>query len=101
MAELLKAFPLWFLILAIILLCGTVTLLGGYFLWSVKGILNGFREAVEELKELISKLFDKHDDHENRLSALEGRCEAMHGVDHNRHGGRRYYDPNDRPAIKS
>ena len=91
MADLLSTVPGWFLVIAVILLVGVVTLLGGYFLWSVKGILSGFKEAVEELKELISKLFNKHDDHETRLSSLEGRCDAMHGP-----GGRRVFDPKER-----
>lgn len=93
MPEFLSALPVWFLVLSILVLFGAVSILAGYFLWSVKGILAGFKEAVEELKTLIEKLFDKHDDHEQRLSALEGRCDAMHGT-----GGRRSYDPADRPS---
>lgn len=94
MLELLKTVDTWFLILAVILLCGAVTILGGYFLWSVKGILSGFRDAVEELKTLIEKLFDKNNNHETRLSALEGRCAAMQCA---QPGGRREYDPPERP----
>lgn len=91
MPEFLSTLPAWFLVLSILLLIGAVSLLAGYFLWSVKGILAGFKEAVEELKNLIEKLFDKHDDHEQRLSLLEGRCDAMNCT-----GGRRSYDPANR-----
>lgn len=92
MVETLKMVPVWFLIIAIVLLVSAVTLLSGYFLWSVKGILTGFKEAVDELKTLIQKLFDQHNDHETRLSALEGRCDAIRAS-----GGRRCYDPLERP----
>lgn len=90
----LKDTPTWFLIVAVVLMGGIITALGGYFLWSVKGILVGFKEAVDELKSLIQKLFDKHDDHETRLSALEGRCEGLRST-----GGRRCYDPSERPEL--
>uniref|UniRef100_A0A831U363 Uncharacterized protein n=1 Tax=Geobacter metallireducens TaxID=28232 RepID=A0A831U363_GEOME len=99
MTELLHGVPGWFLIIVIVLFGGAITLLGGYFLWSVKGILAGFKDAVEELKTLIQKLFDKHDDHEKRLSALEGRCEGVRDTGALCSGGRRYYDPAERPGL--
>ena len=86
MAEILKSINPWLLIL-------TVILLGGWFVWSVRNIFEGFAKAVNDLRNLIEKLFDKHDDHETRLSSLEGRCDAMHGP---MTGGRRPYDPKDR-----
>lgn len=86
MAEFLKSVDVWFLVLAVILL-------GGWFVWSVRNIFENFTGAVEKLQKLIEKLFDKHDDHENRLSALEGRCDAMHGA---LSGGRRGHDPQQR-----
>lgn len=95
MTDILKSVPVWFLIIAVLLLCSALTLFGGYFLWSIKGILAGFKDAVEELKSLITKLFDKHNDHETRLSLLEGRCDATHGP-HSHPGGRRGYDPLER-----
>jgi len=70
------------------------TALAGYFLWSVQKILRDFKDQVKELKETLRKLFDRGDDHEHRLSHLEGRCDAMHGK---APGGRRDYDPEDRP----
>ncbi len=89
--ELLKTTPTWFLIVSIVLLLAALALFGRYFLWSVNQTLQGFTAAVDELKELIKELFGKHNDHESRISALEGRCNLMHGDDH-RHPGRRYYD---------
>ena len=71
MAEFIKSIDMWFLVLA-------VMLLGGWFVWSVRNIFDNFVRAVNDLQKLIEKLFDKHEDHESRLSALEGRCDARH-----------------------
>ena len=80
MAEFIKSIDVWFLVLA-------VMLLGYWFVWSVRNIFDNFIKAINDLRKLIDKLFDKNDDHETRLSALEGRCDAMHGQ-----LGRRDYD---------
>lgn len=85
MTDFLKTVDSWFLILVVIFL-------GGYFLWSVKGIFSDFRSTINELKELIKELFENRNDHESRITALETRCDVMHGNDP-RTGGRRYYDP--------
>lgn len=47
-----------------------------YFLWSVKGILKGLREDIQKLQETIEKIFNRTDDHETRLSRLEGICKG-------------------------
>lgn len=75
----------WFLILSVILL-------GGYFLWSVQRLFANLEATIDELKELIKELFNHRNDHENRITALETRCDVMHGTDP-RLPGRRYYDP--------
>jgi len=67
--------------------------LAGYFLWSIKRILDDFKEEVKGLKETLRMLFTKGDNHENRISRIEGRCEANHGEIS---GGRRTYDPEER-----
>lgn len=76
--------PAWFMQLSVLGL-------GGYFLWSIKGVLADFKDEVRSLKALIGKLFDQDKDFEKRLSAIEGRCEATHHP-----GGRRTYDPEER-----
>lgn len=63
--------PVWFLITTIMLMGGAVSVLFGYFLWSIKAILT-------EIKDSLKELFNKHDDHESRLSKLEGKCAAQH-----------------------
>jgi uncharacterized protein Yka (UPF0111/DUF47 family) len=85
MTDLLKAVDNWFLILAVLLL-------GGYFLWSVQRMFNNLLESINELKTLIKDLFEHRNNHETRLTALETRCDIMHGDDP-RDPGRRYYDP--------
>ena len=62
----------WFLELGVLFL-------GGYFLWSIRGVLADFKDSVGELKTLIGKLFDKDSDHEKRISKLEGAHQANHG----------------------
>lgn len=66
--------PVWFLITTIMLMGGAVSVLFGYFLWSIKGILM-------DIKNSLHDLFKKHDDHESRLSKLEGTCAARHGAE--------------------
>jgi predicted negative regulator of RcsB-dependent stress response len=84
MADFIKSIDVWFLVLA-------VMLLGGWFVWSVRNIFDGFSKAVGDLQKLIEKLFEKHADHESRLSSLEGRCNSMEHC-----GGRRAHDPRER-----
>ena len=88
MTDLLKEVPVWFLVIAVVLL-------GGWFLWSANNIFTGIKGTLEKLDELIGKLFDKHGNHETRISAIEGRCNAMHGETPHQ-GGRRNYDPEER-----
>ena len=77
MVDLFKLIDGWFLILM-------VFLLGGYFCLSVKTALSlglaRWEQTVEELKQLINKLTDRHDyldkrisDHDRRLAYMEGR----------------------------
>jgi len=72
-----------------------VPILAGYFLWSIQRLLRDFKEEIRGLKETLRLLFHKNDDHENRLSRIEGRCDAMHGKAE-QPGGRRIYDPEER-----
>lgn len=64
----------WFLRLAVLIL-------SGYFLWSIRRVLADFSNQVKDLKTLLGKLFDHHDDHEKRLSRLEGTCRSRNGKD--------------------
>jgi len=79
----------WFLQIAVLLL-------SGYFLWSIRGLLNDFKSQIKELNITSARLFSRGDDHERRISVLEGRCSLMHNGDRPG-GGRRNYDPEERP----
>ena len=59
----------WFLRLAVLIL-------SGYFLWSIRKVLADFSDQVKDLKDLLGKLFEHHDNHEQRLSRLEGVCQG-------------------------
>lgn len=72
MPGLLATVDQWFMILAIMLL-------GGYFVWSVKRLFDDLKLAIKELKDTIKELFEHRNDHETRLTALETRCDLMHG----------------------
>jgi hypothetical protein len=79
----------WFLQIAVLVL-------SGYFLWSIRNLLHDFKNQIKDLNLTISRIFVRSDDHERRLSMLEGRCAVMHsGNGHTR--GRRNYDPEERP----
>jgi hypothetical protein len=60
----LKADP-WFINL--IALGGAV-----YFLYSARQILTDLKDEIRDLKDTIRSIFEKHDDHERRISHLEG-----------------------------
>jgi hypothetical protein len=90
--ELLKTVDTWFLLVVIVCLFGVVSMLGGYFLWSVKRIFSDLRESLENLEELIQRLTTRDNNHEVRLRVIEERCKlelCAHP------GGRRSYDPPD------
>ena len=82
MTDLLKSTPSWFLVFLVIIL-------GGYFLYSMKQLFKGLSDAIQELKNMIKELFDDRNDHSERLSRLEARCEERHGqrsgVDRRKH----------------
>jgi hypothetical protein len=63
--ESLKIMDSWFINL--VAFCGA-----GYFLWSVKKILEDLKDELRQLKELIDKVFSKADNHEQRISRIEG-----------------------------
>jgi hypothetical protein len=70
----LQGTPVWFLLFIIFIMGAMLTAFGGYCTWSIKNIFTDLKGSIMDLKELIAKLFDKHDDHEARLSHLEGKC---------------------------
>ena len=72
MAEALKAVPSWFLVFLVIVL-------GGYFLYSIKRLFEGLGDAIKDLKGMIEKLFEDRNDHAERITALEARCDERHG----------------------
>lgn len=91
MAELLKSVDTWFLIFVILLLFGTVTLLGGWFTWSVRNLFHDLKAAINELKTTIQELFDSRNELSARVAILETRmsvCESCngHGHGHSRQG---------------
>lgn len=65
--EFMKSVDGWFLILAVVLL-------GGYFLWSVKGMVGDIKSSLVKLENFIGRLFDKFNNHEARLRVLESKC---------------------------
>ena len=65
--------PIWFILFVVFIMSGCIILLGGYFLWSMKNIFADLKNSIESLKELISQLYDKHGDHESRISVIEGQ----------------------------
>jgi hypothetical protein len=51
-----------------------------YFLYSAKSILQDLKLELSDLKKTIERIFDKHADHEQRISRLEGICKGRrHG----------------------
>ena len=72
MTDVLVATPSWFLIFLVIVL-------GGYFFYSVKRLFEGLKESFKDLKNMIEKLFEDRNDHADRITALEARCEERHG----------------------
>jgi len=64
MTDFLKSIDNWFLVLA-------VTVLGGYFLWSIQNLFADLKQSIEELKSTIKELFMLRNDHESRIKALE------------------------------
>ena len=74
MMEILKTTPVWFLVFIIFVMGGAITGFAGYCTLSIKNIFQDLRTSIVDLKTLIGKLFDKLDNHEERLSRLEGKC---------------------------
>jgi len=66
--------PEWFLVF---LVFG----LGGYFIWSFPRFVNSLKSSVDKmevnLEKFTTKLFEKTDDLESRLSHLEGEHEGF------------------------
>lgn len=91
--------PVWFLIITIALLLMVCMGLGGYVLWSLRGILNEFREEVRDLKTVIQKLFSRDEKMDKRIMAIETRCALLHAG--TMVGGRRNYDPKEECADKN
>lgn len=88
MEDMLKSVDKWFLILSVILL-------GSYFLWSVRSMLNDLKQSIVDLKETIDKLFDLKNDHESRIRALEVRMEVCNSCNGKGHQHRRMTDEDD------
>jgi len=97
MAEFLKTVDTWFLILAVVILAGALML-------SAKVMFNAFMKHLENsfevlnntmkaFEETIKRLFDKHENHERRISQLEGAHAVNHGLDLN--FNRRSTDPSE------
>ncbi len=63
--------PTWFMQLALVILTG-------YFLWSIRKILDGLNDQIKLLRETMEKLFARDDDFERRISNIEGTCRATH-----------------------
>ena len=85
MSDVMKTVDPWFLNLMVLLL-------GGYFIYSIKNLLGGFKasindlkvsfqESINELKKLVTNLYEHRNDHENRITVLETRCNFQHDGD--------------------
>lgn len=74
MIEIYKTTPVWFLLFIIFVMGGLLTAFAWYCTWSIGNIFVDLKSSIMDLKDLIAKLFDKHDNHEERLSRLEGKC---------------------------
>lgn len=72
MVEQLSNTPLWFILFIVFIMSGIIVFLSGYFLWSIKNVFADLKLAIESLKNLIAQLYDKHNNHENRISIIEG-----------------------------
>lgn len=83
--------PAWFLVFLVVIL-------GGYFAWSFPRVVDSLKSSLSDvgnkLEMISTELFRKTDNHENRLSHLEG--EHKSAVEYC-HGGRRGKDPEQRP----
>lgn len=81
MIQQLSSTPVWFILFVVFIMSGGLILLGGYFLWSMKNIFDDLKRSIESLKELITKLYEKHDSHESRISVIEGMILHRRKVD--------------------
>lgn len=70
-AEFLKDLPTWFLVFLVVMSAGVISLLFGYFLFSMKQMFAGLQLTLKELKDLIKELFEDRNDHSTRITALE------------------------------
>ncbi len=67
MVELLKGTPVWFLT-------------GGALiaLWLLSRSIGKLDKTIDRFQDLFDKVFEKHEDHEKRLSRLEGAHASNH-----------------------
>lgn len=71
MIEALKGVDAWFMVFVI-------ACLSPLALWLLSRSINKLDQTIDRFQELIDRLFTKYDDHESRLSKLEGKCETNH-----------------------
>lgn len=64
MDSLLNLVDKWFLIFLVIIL-------GAYFLYSIKQLVEGLKDTIKELKDTIKELFEDRNHHAERLKVLE------------------------------
>lgn len=69
----------WFLIFLIFVLVLIVGALGKYFIYSMSKLFDSLNATIGELKNMIKELFEDRNNHSERLSRLEARCEERHG----------------------
>lgn len=74
MAEMITKADAWFV---------NFVALGGavYFLWSMRGILSDLKAEIADLKAVIKEIFDRNNDHERRISRIEGICKGRRNND--------------------
>lgn len=96
MIDALGKVDVWFLIFLVVFLFVVSSALGGYFLWSVKGILRELKESIAYLRDTISKLYDCRNDHDLRIKVLETRIKICANCnDNHAHAHRRQDDHDD------
>lgn len=65
MTDILKIVPNWFLICMVVVL-------GAMFIRAMNHSFGKLEKTLDRFESLFDKVFEKHEDHESRLSRLEG-----------------------------
>jgi hypothetical protein len=81
MPDAIKNADVWFLQFLIFALASGLAILGGYAVWSLRGLLQGLQHSIDKLDRTIQELFEHRNNHADRIKALETRCAIKHKYD--------------------